>query len=198
MYKLLLLFLLLTSVLQGTLRAQEKVIVASVWGVPFFQSGFGIGHIGFEYRQKNEHKAWQFSFGMSGGSVASDVGVTKRQWVSVDRIITLGGKKFSESPLFLTLFVEGGSRTKSPGYRDFQPDSVLQQYRATEFNPGIGIGKYVQIGKKIRMQLVAAPKAIFGFHKDKYFNTVNRYYFTDKYNDLRLGYRLTANFCIRL
>jgi hypothetical protein len=74
----------------------------------------------------------------------------------------------------------------------------LQQERATEVNPGMGIGKYVSIGKKIRMQLVAAPKVILAFHKDKYYNSTNRFYFTDNYNDLRFGYRLSANFCIRL
>ncbi|MCX6319686.1 MAG: hypothetical protein NTW29_20575 [Bacteroidetes bacterium] len=182
----------------STCLAQKKIILASVWGVPFFQSGFGIGQLGFEYQQKNEHQAWQISLGMSGGSIASDVGVTKRQWVSLDRIITLSGKKFSEDPLFLSFFIEAGSRTQSPGRRGNITDSVLQQYRATEINPGIGIGKYVHIGKKIRMQLVAAPKVLLAFHKDEYYSRSNRVYFTDQYNELRFGYRLSANFCIRL
>jgi hypothetical protein len=178
--------------------AQKKILLAGVWGVPMFQSGFGIGQLGFEYQQKNEHNAWQFSLGMSGGSIASDVGTTRRKWITVDRIITFSKKKFSESPLFFTVFIEGGSRKRSPGHIHIAGDSIINEYRAAEFNPGIGIGKHVQIGKKIRMQFLAAPKAIFAFHHDKYYNALTKSYFTDSYNDLKIGYRLAANFCIRL
>lgn len=182
-------------------RAQQKYLLASVWGVPMFQSGFGIGHLGFEYQQKNNKSAWQLSFGMAGGSIASDVDITRRKWITFDRIMTLGNKTFSEKPLFLTFFIEGGKRTASGAHRDFLKDTLINQYRAAEINPGVGIGKYVQIGKKIRMQLVAAPKLIFAFRNDQYMvrntnNTVS--YFNDRFNELRFGYRLAANFMIRL
>ena len=52
--------------------AQQNRIKAGVLGVPLFQSGFGMGNIGFERLNKQFNSSWQIHFCVAGGSMGGN------------------------------------------------------------------------------------------------------------------------------
>jgi hypothetical protein len=177
--------------------AQRNYIQAFAIGVPF-QSGAGIGNIGFEHLNKERNSSWQFAFNAAGGSLATDVAVPHRIWGTIDKMITLNKKTVFTNAPFLSFFLEVGKRRLSGGRLFPENGSILQSTDAFEINPGIGIGRNFSLGKKWHMQILAAPKLIFSFRKDQYFETASGTLFYNKYNEVSGGYRILFNFCYPL
>jgi len=176
---------------------QRKFIVGSFWGFPS-GGGFGYGNLGFEYQAKNNADAWQISINMSAGAIATDIGTTNRKWITVDKLRSFKKSFHEKYSFFYTFFIETGDRKVTGGmWRDFR-DTILNKKKAFEINPGIGLGTNIRLFKKIHLQLIAAPKAIIAFHKDKYYDLLNKNYFEKKYTDSNIGFRIAANFCFRL
>ena len=177
--------------------SQKKFLLGSFWGFPS-ASGFGYGNLGIEFQPKKNKTTWQFSFNMAVGTLATDIGTPNRKWITADRINPLFNSSAVKNPLFYTLFIEIGDRKISGGWWKPFNDTALYKQHAFEVNPGIGLGKNFKLFKKLYFQLIAAPKTIFAFHKDKYNDIGNRNYFYKKYSDINIGFRLAANFCYRL
>ena len=175
--------------------AQKNYIKGFVIGLPF-QSGAGIANAGFEHFTKAEKTSWQFSINFAGGELGVDAGSTIREWITIDRSYYISTK--NNGTFFYSWFVETGSRKRQPGYIKSYSDSILNQRRAFEINPGIGAGRNFPLGKKWLLQVFAAPKAIIALHNDKYYNISSKTYFYMKYNDLSAGYRFLINFCYQL
>jgi len=177
--------------------SQKKYLIGSFWGFPS-AGGFGYGNLGFEYQQKNYNNAWQISINVSAGAIATDVGNTNRKWFTVDKLKSIKSSFSDKNSFFYSLFFEIGSRKTSGGWWRSFSDTMLNRIDAFEINPGIGLGTNIKLFKKIHLQLIAAPKAIFAFHKDKYQDLLNKNYFYKKYADFNIGYRIAANFCFQL
>jgi hypothetical protein len=175
---------------------QRKYLVASFWGLP--SGSVGYGNLGFEYHAKNNADAWQFSINMAGGAIATDIGTTNRKWITADKLRSFKKSFHEKYSFFYSLFTEIGERKVTGGmWRNFQ-DTILNKKEAFEVNPGIGLGTNIQLFKKIHLQLIGAPKAIIAFHKDKYYDLINKNYFYKKFTDSNFGFRIAANFCFRL
>ena len=183
---------ILTLLLTATLNAQSYKVKAGAIGIPLFQSGAGMANISFEVYNKKANKSFQLTTSISAGAVAADAPGTTRKWATLERIFYTGNPD-AKRKFFYTFFAEAGVRNISPGYTIFSPDSILNQKRAFEINPGVGIGINFKIKKKFGVDFSAGPKLIIASHKDKYYNSLSKQYFTVNYNDTRAGFRFITN-----
>ncbi len=177
--------------------SQKNYIKGFIIGVPS-QSGAGMGNLAFERLDKNKNTSWQFSLNFAIGTFATDIGVPNRKWITIDRNCYFIKENDFRNAVFVSAFLEAGTRKISAGKPSNFNDSILNSRHAFELNPGIGLGRNFSLGKKLFFQLFAAPKAIIGFHKDKYYSKRNSSYFYDKYSDLKAGYRIMINLCFPL
>jgi len=176
---------------------QKNYIKGFIIGFPS-QSGAGMGNLAFERLDKNKNTSWQLSLNFAIGTFATDIGVPNRKWVAIDRNYYFTKENGFRNAVFVSAFLEAGSRRISAGKPSNFNDSILNRRHAVELNPGIGLGRNFSLGKKLFFQLYAAPKAIIAFHKDKYYSKRNSSYFYDKYSDLKAGYRVMINLCFPL
>jgi len=183
---------ILTLLLTVTLNAQSYKVKAGAIGIPLFQSGAGMANISFEIYNKKANKSFQLTTSISAGAVAADAPGTTRKWITLERIFYTS-KPDAKRKFFYTIFAEAGTRNISPGFTDFPPDSILNQKRAFEINPGVGFGINFKIKKKFGVDFSAGPKLIIASHKDKYYNSLSKQYFTVNYNDTRAGFRFITN-----
>ena len=171
--------------------AQRNRIKLGLMGVPMFQSGFGMGNIGFERLNKTLNSSWQIHFSFAGGSPAADAETTNRKWLTLEKSIYLkrNSGKFN---FYYSFFNETGKRTERPGFSHFEPDSILQRTTTFEINPGAGIGTQFQLMKKFKMEVQAGPKLIIANGKKYYYNSLAKQEFSELINKLRGGFRFFA------
>lgn len=177
--------------------SQKNYIKGFIVGFPS-QSGAGMGNLAFERLDKNKNTSWQLSLNFAIGTFATDIGVPNRKWVAIDRNYYFTKENNFRNAVFVSAFLEAGTRTITGGRPVLFNDSILKRRCDFELNPGIGLGRNFSLGKKLFFQLYAAPKAIIAFHKDKYYNKRNSSYFYDKYSGLKAGYRVMINLCFPL
>lgn len=179
-------------------NSQQNYLKVFAIGVPF-QSGAGIGNIGFEHLNKNSTGAWQFDLNMAAGTFTTDVSVPHRVWLSADKIFLFNKQAKYQNAVFYTFFTEAGTRNLAGGRVLYaQNGSIFQKTKSFEINPGAGLGKNFPIGKRCHFQAIAGPKIIFAFRKDQYYETASGKYFYDRYTKISAGYRILLNFCFRL
>lgn len=174
--------------------AQRNYLQVFAIGVPF-QSGAGIGNIGFEHLNKERNGSWQFAFNAAGGSLGNDAGDPHRIWFTIDKIIQLNKKMAFTNAPFVSFFIEAGKRRVSGERLYGEVGDYLQSTVSFEINPGVGIGRNFRLGKKIHLQLLAGPKAIIAFAKDEVLETASNEVFFTRHTELSAGYRVLINFC---
>ena len=175
-------------------KSQTNFIQGFVIGLPF-QSGAGIGNVGFEHHNIIKKKGWQIGLNAAAGTLTTDVGVPKRIWLTFDNIWFLSKQGLLSNSAFLSFFMEAGKRTISAGRVFPENGSIFQRTFSSEINPGIGVGKNFRLGKKSHFQLLAGPKMIIGFMKDEYKETASNLTFKNSYTKVSAGYRVLFNFC---
>ncbi|MBL7731879.1 MAG: hypothetical protein JNM88_11930 [Chitinophagaceae bacterium] len=192
----LILFIVLFAGLKPA-QAQRNYLQVFAIGIPF-QSGAGIGNIGFERINKNQTGAWQANFHIGGGTLATDIGTPLRIWVSGDKLFSLNKKTPWIKATVFSVFIETGSRTRKGA--DLTPENgqLLNTEKAVELCPGIAIGQHLKLGKRSHLQLLAGPKLIAAFHADEYFETASGNRYVQRSSSIRGGYRILINFCFPL
>ena len=175
------------------LVAQQNRIKLGIWGLPLFQSGFGIGSIGFERLNNKFNSSWQIYFAMSGGSIASDAESHKRKWVTAEKTYYLKSNQKKNHFLF-SLFCEAGSRIILPGHAYFEPDSILNKTNVFEINPGANFGFQYLFKKKFGFELAAGPKLIFSKGEYQYYNSLIRNKYSVSFDKIQPGFRLMGCF----
>lgn len=177
--------------------AQRNYLQVFAIGIPF-QSGAGIGNIGFERINKNQTGAWQANFHAGGGTLATDVGTPLRIWVSGDKLFSLTKKTPWIKATVFSVFLEAGSRSREGAMRHPENGQLLNTEKAFELCPGIAIGQHLKLGKRSHLQLLAGPKLIAAFHADEYLETATGNRYVQHSNSLKGGYRILINFCFPL
>jgi hypothetical protein len=176
-----------------SVTAQQNKIKPGIWGLPLFQSGFGIGSIGFERLNTKLSSSWQIHFAMSGGSFASDAALHKRKWVTAEKTYYIKSDQ-KKIHYFYSLFCEAGSRIKLPGHAYFEPDSVLNKTKMFEISPGASLGFQYAIRKKWGFELTGGPKLIFSKGEYQYYNSLIRNKYAVSFDKIRPGFRLMGSF----
>ncbi len=163
---------------------------------PLPPSGYGTCNLGLERLDPGNANSWQLHAHLSFGTLGADAPEVRRKWITIER--THYVKPAEKKTLFFyTGFLELGSRKTLPGFVDFPPDAVLQNEKAFECSPGIGIGVSFRFLKRFGLDLVAGPKLIFATHKDSYYNSITRQGYTKRYQDVNAGYRGMGALSIR-
>lgn len=192
---LFLVILLLAAV--GPVQAQRNYLQVFAIGLPF-QSGAGIGNIGFEHINKNENGAWQANFHAGGGTIATDAGTPLRIWVSGDRLFSLNKKAPWINATVFSVFLEAGTRSRKGMMADLENGKLLRKEKSFELCPGISIGQHIKLGKRSHLQLLAGPKLIVGFNADEYRETATGNLYINRSHSLKGGYRILINLCFPL
>ena len=149
-----------------------------------------LGNIGFERLNKNKTSSFQIQYSIAGGSVATDVGDTKRKWFTVERTIYVKSKQ--PTNFVYSFFIELGSRTKFPGNIEPRSDSVPRYTKSFEICPGVAVGFHHKFDTHWAIGLLTGPKLIFTNRQTKYYNTVTRNEFIVKAgNSITTGVRFT-------
>ena len=172
--------------------AQQNRIKAGVLVVPLFQSGFGMGNIGFERLNKQFNSSWQIHFCVAGGSIASDAETNNRKWVTVEKTYYLKSKK-EKAHFFYSFFAETGNRITLPGHSYFKPDSIINKTKSFEINPGVSLGWQLKIKKRWGIEMLAGPKIIFASKEKQYYNSLNNQHYTVSGNHIKAGFRFMTS-----
>ncbi len=162
-------------------------------GVPFFQSGFGMGTIGYERLNKKQNASWQLHFNVAGGSIASDAPISTRRWGTIEKTYYFRtvAKRIRYS---FSAFSEIGNRSTRPGHASFKPDSILQKSIAFEINPGASLGLQYKFSKKWGMEMQAGPKLIIANGKQHFINASTQQKYQTTYKEIKAGYMFTGSF----
>ena len=190
MKKILCIFFVL---IQLQVHAQQNRIKLGIAGVPIFQSGFGIGNIGYERLRKDMKASWQLLYSIAGGSPATDAAISNRKWLTVERLwyFKTINKKVG---YYYSVFSEAGSRTTKPGHAHYPDTAWLKETKVTEINPGVSLGILLKLGKRINLETAAGPKLMFQSGKEYYRNFRDNKDFTEPYKDTKFGLRFLFSF----
>ncbi len=186
-------FLIGCLLFAAVINAQRNKIKLGILGVPFFQSGFGMGTIGYERLNKKNTASWQAHFNVAGGSIATDVPVDTRRWGTIEKTFYYKtvAKRISYS---FSAFTEIGDRVTTPGYARFEPDSILRKTVVFEINPGASLGLQYMFSKKWGIEMQAGPKLIIANGKKHFINSTNQQKFEVASDEIKAGYMFTGSF----
>ena len=175
--------------------AQLNRIKAGIIGLPF-ESGFGIGNIGFERMNKAGTSSFQIQYSIAGGSIATDVGDTKRKWFTAEKTFYVKSKQ--PVNFAYSIFVELGNRTKYPGNIAPPRDSIPQYTRSFEICPGLAAGFHYNFNKHLGIGLLTGPKLIFTNKKTNYYNGLsNKEFIVEEGKSVTTGLRFTPYICFQ-
>lgn len=175
------------------INAQQNKIKVGIAGLPMFQSGFGMGNVGYERLNKNLNTSWQILYAVAGGSPAADAAISTRKWLTIERLWYFKPvhKKIS---YYYSFFSEAGIRKTKPGHAHYPDTAWLKETKVSEINPGASLGIVIKLGRKICVESAAGPKLIFQSGKEYYRNYRDNYDFTEPYKDTKLGLRFLFSF----
>lgn len=190
MKKILCIFFVL---IQLQVHAQQNRIKVGLFGIPTMQSGFGLTNIGFERIDKNMKASWQLLYSLSGGSPNTDWESTFRNWFTFERICYF---KTTSRKLgyYYSGYIEVGKRRITPGYAHYPDTASLKETKVTEINPGVSLGIFLKLGKRINLETAAGPKLMFQSGKEYYRNFRDNKDFTEPYKDTKFGLRFLFSF----
>ena len=168
--------------------AQQNRIKLGIVGVPMFQSGFGIGNLGYERIRMDQKASWQLLYSVAGGSPAADVETHLRKWFTAERLwyFKTTHKKVN---YYFSVFSEIGNRKSKPGHAHYPDTASLKEKKAFEVNPGTSLGVVIKPGKKISFETAAGPKVLFRSGKEYYNNYRDNKGFTEPFKELNFGLR---------
>ena len=188
-------FFLTAFLFVSKVQSQHNRLKAGYLGFPS-ESAFGMGNIGFERLNKNKTSSFQIHYNIAGGSVASDVGDTKRKWFTAEKTFYVKSNK--PTHFLYSIFIELGNRTKYPGFIHPPQDSIPQYTRSFEICPGVAAGLHHNFSSHWGIGLLTGPKLIFTNKQTNYYNGVSKQEFIVKEgNSITTGLRFTPYICFQ-